>query len=408
LSINSLSADFNRREFLERYWQKEPLLIRQLVPQLVDPLTPEELAGCACEELVESRVITEFETENYALRNGPFEENDFTSLPSTRWTLLVQAMDQWFDEVADLRKQFDFIPSWRVDDVMISFACKNGGVGPHFDNYDVFLLQGQGQRKWRLGQRCDDATPLRKSTELRLLESFETTEEFILNPGDALYVPPRIAHWGISLDDSLCYSIGFRAPSHSEMIEGFSDFLIQRSASSERFEDPITSPPEDPAKIPTSSLTASFHALRAKLDNEPLFRQWFGCHVTQPKYPELIARIDRSSEKRVDKILKLAENIRQNPSSRFAYMVNEDSATDSVHNSINRLDITRKHSETAQSITLFVDGNAAVFDLKNLSMISRLCEPKPLERRELESMLAHKPIRELLKQLIVQGSLILE
>ena len=153
MSANVLSADFNRREFLERYWQKEPVLIRQLVPQLTDPLSPEELAGCACEELVESRVITEFEPENFALKSGPFEESDFTSLPATNWTLLVQAMDQWFEEVADLRKQFDFIPSWRVDDVMISFACKDGGVGPHFDNYDVFLLQGQGQRRWRIGQR---------------------------------------------------------------------------------------------------------------------------------------------------------------------------------------------------------------------------------------------------------------
>ena len=408
MSINILSADFNRREFLERYWQKEPLLIRQLVPQLADPLTPEELAGCACEELVESRVITEFEPENYALRNGPFEESDFTSLPSTHWTLLVQAMDQWFDEVADLRKQFDFIPSWRVDDVMISFACKDGGVGPHFDNYDVFLLQGQGQRKWRLGQRCNDATPLRKSAELRLLESFETTEEFILNPGDALYVPPRVAHWGISLDDSLCYSIGFRAPSHSEMIEGFSDFLIQRSASSERFEDPNTSLPEDPAQIPTSSLTASFNALRAKLDDEPLFRQWFGCHVTQPKYPELIARIDRNSAKRVDKTLGLAESVRHNPSSRFAYMVNSDSATDSAHSAKAQLGIAGKAREFSRSITLFVDGNAAVFDWAYLSMISRLCEPAPLEKRELKSMLALKPIKELLEQLVVQGSLIPE
>ena len=122
MSINVISADFNRREFLEKYWQKEPVLIRQLIPQLVDPLSPEELAGCACEELVESRVITEFEPDNYTLKNGPFEEEDFTSLPESHWTLLVQAMDQWFDEVADLRKQFDFVPSWRVDDVMISFA----------------------------------------------------------------------------------------------------------------------------------------------------------------------------------------------------------------------------------------------------------------------------------------------
>ena len=115
------------------------------------------------------------------------------------YTLLVQAMDQWFDEVTELKRAFDFVPSWRVDDVMISYACEHGGVGPHFDNYDVFLIQGMGRRRWRLGQSCDGNTPLKEGSPLRLIEDFETTQDLVLEQGDVLYVPPGVAHWGEAL-----------------------------------------------------------------------------------------------------------------------------------------------------------------------------------------------------------------
>lgn len=381
MKINELAADFDKAEFLANYWQKKPVLIRQLVPGFVDPLTPEELAGCALEDQVESRLITEFEPDRFELRNGPFVESDFTSLPTSHYTLLVQAMDQWFDEVAELRRRFDFVPSWRVDDVMISYACEGGGVGPHFDNYDVFLLQGQGQRRWRIGQHCDADTPLREGAPLRLLEAFDTAEDFILNAGDALYVPPKVAHWGVSLDESLCYSIGFRAPSEGEMIEGFSDFLIRSDSGDTRYTDPRPAVPTDVNELLGASLDPSFEALRAKLDNPSLFRRWFGCHVTQPKYPELIEPLDAASVQIIEAAMEDASSLSHHPASRFVFMREPNEAW------------------------LFVDGNAVAFASNLGESLSRLCNSTPLRDEELDLFLKKPEMRELLLELLKQGSL---
>ncbi len=385
MKFNVIRADFDRAEFLEKYWQKEPVIIRQLIPEFTDLISPEELAGCACEELVESRVITEFTPDDYQLQNGPFTEKDFTGLPEENWTLLVQAMDQWFEEIANLREQFNFVPSWRVDDVMISFASNNAGVGPHFDNYDVFLLQGMGRRRWRVGQRCDDATALRDSSQVKLLQDFIQSAEYELEAGDALYIPPRVAHWGTSLGDSLCYSIGFRAPSYGEMLEGFSDFLIRSSKSEDRFEDPSPHIPADVNEIDSHSLDLSFQAIKSQLEQPLLFKQWFGCHVTQAKYPELIEPLDEESLEVLEAALEDASSVSHHPSSRFAYM-----------------------SVDEQQLLLFVDGNAALFDQSLSGMLKRLCKSTAISGDELDEFLNIPTIRELLLKLLTEGSLIID
>src|SRR5690606_1072476 len=186
-----------------------------------DPLSPEELAGLACESFVESRLVSR-SNDDWRMRNGPFRERDFLKLPERDWTLLVQAVDQWLPEVRKLLRHVDFLPSWRVDDVMISYATPGGGVGPHFDYYDVFLVQGLGSRVWKLGQWCTAADELRSESGLKLLRHFETRAEYTLHPGDVLYVPPGLAHWGTSIDNSLCYSLGFRAPSVAELLMDYS------------------------------------------------------------------------------------------------------------------------------------------------------------------------------------------
>src|SRR5688500_10960091 len=204
-------------QFLRDYWQKKPLLIRNGFPDFVDPISPEELAGLACEDDVEARLV--FTRKNtWKLDTGPFSERHFTTLPSRNWTLLVQAVDQWVPEVKAMLEHVNFIPSWRVDDVMVSYATPNGGVGPHFDYYDVFLVQGQGSRLWKTGQRCTSLDISRTSSGLKLLADFHTEQEWLLETGDVLYVPPGVAHWGTSRDNSLCYSLGFRAPSVGEMV----------------------------------------------------------------------------------------------------------------------------------------------------------------------------------------------
>ncbi|MEY4642364.1 MAG: hypothetical protein RLZZ227_2358 [Pseudomonadota bacterium] len=282
-----ITGSMSAATFLARYWQRRPLLIRNAFPAFVDPISPEELAGLACEEAVDARLV--FTKKNsWELKSGPFVERDFTSLPERDWTLLVQAVDQWVPGVRDLLRSVPFIPNWRVDDVMISYATPNGGVGPHFDYYDVFLIQGQGSRIWKTGQQCGEKDLLRSGSGLKLLKEFHTEHEWLLEPGDVLYVPPGVAHWGTSRDDSLCYSIGFRAPSLGDMLLGYSEFLADQAPADRRFSDPARRHPLRSGEIDQASLRQARKILQAALDDDTAFKRWFGCNATEPKNPELI------------------------------------------------------------------------------------------------------------------------
>lgn len=280
-------ANLDIADFVANYWQRKPLVIRQALPGFVDPISPDELAGLACEPDVESRLIIEKPKGNdWQLRHGPFDERDFTKLPTSHWTLLVQAVDLWSEEVAALKRQFRFIPDWRLDDVMISFAAPQGSVGPHFDNYDVFLLQGQGTRTWRLGQYCDDDEPLRPHPSLRLLKNFEMAEEFVLKPGDILYVPPRIAHWGIAEQDALTYSIGYRAPSVADILGHLVDDIGDTLTDRLRYTDPAIDPGDHPARIPDSAIAHVRKLVAEAMIDDNRIRDWFGRFMTEPKYPD--------------------------------------------------------------------------------------------------------------------------
>ena len=178
-------GDISAEEFLADYWQKKPLLIRNAIPNFEPPVDGDELAGMALEQEVESRLVV---GADWQLEHGPFTEERFQTLPSTDWTLLVQAVDLWVPEVAELLHEFNFLPPWRLDDIMVSYAEAGGSVGPHFDYYDVFLLQGAGQRRWQIGQRCDNDTPLATGTDLKIIADFKATNEWVLNTGDMLWV----------------------------------------------------------------------------------------------------------------------------------------------------------------------------------------------------------------------------
>ncbi len=273
--------------FLAKYWQQRPLLIKAAFPAFVDPLSPEELAGLACEAEVDARLV--FTRKNtWELQGGPFKERDFTSLPAKNWTLLVQAVDQWLPGVRALLDSVPFIPNWRVDDVMISYATPNGGVGPHFDYYDVFLVQGQGSRIWKTGQHCGERDLLRTGSGLKLLKEFHTEQEWLLEPGDVLYVPPGVAHWGVSRDNSLCYSIGFRAPSLGEMLLGYAESLSDSVPADQRFTDPERKQPLRAGEIDQDSLRHARRMVTTALADEAAFNRWFGCQVTEPKNPDLV------------------------------------------------------------------------------------------------------------------------
>ena len=220
-----LTFEFDEQAFLAFYWQRRPLLIKGALPNWRSPLTPEELAGLALEEEADSRLIGK-SNSGWALKRGPLSPPDFQRTDD--WTLLVNGVDQWVPEVAALKQCLRFLPQWRFDDVMVSYAVTEGGVGPHFDRYDVFLVQGSGRRKWCLGEWCDDDTPRIEHDDLNLLQNFETSEEYVLEAGDVLYVPPGMAHWGVAETPCMTYSLGFRAPAIAALLARWTDKALER------------------------------------------------------------------------------------------------------------------------------------------------------------------------------------
>ncbi|MEX0747500.1 MAG: cupin domain-containing protein [Rhodothermales bacterium] len=289
----SLLGGRNPEEFLREYWQKKPLLIRGALPGFTSPVTPEELANLACEEEVESRLILERGGDYpWQLRHGPFEEDDFPALPETHWSLLVQEVDRWVPEVADLLDRFSFIPNWRIDDVMVSYAPDAGSVGAHVDNYDVFLLQGLGRREWRIGTSPIDEEDLVPDLDVSMLSEFEPDATWILEPGDMLYLPPRLPHHGIAIGDCMTFSIGFRAPSREEVLAGFINQVLEEIDPLERYSDGDLKPQDEPGLISRSSLD-TIRAFISDSIREEEIDTWFGRFVTEPKRADLVHTSER-------------------------------------------------------------------------------------------------------------------
>jgi len=213
---------FDSAAFISEYWQKKPCVLRNAFPGFESPVSPEELAGLACEEDVHCRLVIENSAAGpWQVSYGPFEEQDFLDLPETHYSLLVSECEKWLPELTDLLDQFRFIPDWRIDDLMISYAPAEGSVGPHVDAYDVFLLQAIGSRRWEFCESRSEQPELISGLELAILKQFIPDQELVLNPGDMLYLPPGFAHHGIALDRCMTYSIGFRAPTAASALESF-------------------------------------------------------------------------------------------------------------------------------------------------------------------------------------------
>lgn len=283
-------GDMDVATFLSDYWQKKPLVIRQPMSDFSLPICAEELAGLSLEAEVESRIIQEYGPKSpWELWHGPMSQSLFKRLPvDSPWTLLVQAVDQWVPEVYAFKQRFEFLPSWRLDDVMISYANKGGSVGPHFDQYDVFLVQAKGARQWQIGDFCTEEDELLNHAQLKILKHFEAKDRFDLNPGDILYLPPRLAHYGPALtDDCMTLSIGFKAPSHVQMFASFTEFLNQESSDDKRYQDQHLTPRALPSEILEEDLLRAFNCFVDSLKDQDHLCNWFGKLMTEPKYPDL-------------------------------------------------------------------------------------------------------------------------
>ena len=376
-------TDFDIDGFLRDYWQKKPLLIKNPWGAWSNPSAPDELAGLACEAEVESRLVVGGDGQ-WAVEHGPLAEARFGDLGAVPWTLLVQAVDHHVPDVAALIAPFRFIPNWRIDDVMVSYATDGGGVGPHYDQYDVFLIQGAGQRRWRIGQYCDVNSALLPHEDLRLLASFEATDEFLLEPGDILYVPPGIAHDGVAVgDDCMTYSIGFRAPSRSELIADFADDLVAEMDDDDRYSDAGLRVQSNPGEISAGAIASLHDMITEKLSDRNAFARWFGAYNTTPKYPEIDWKPQTLIEvAQLREAIANGESLTRNPATRFSFVREED------------------------GVLLFVDGECFECAGETAAFAEILCaQDTIMVDPELPKS---KPAMTLIAQLINQGSVAFE
>jgi 50S ribosomal protein L16 3-hydroxylase len=283
----ALLGNLTPAQFMSRYWQKKPLLIRGAIADIVAPLSRDELFELADRDEVESRLITHFRNK-WELEHGPFAPDELPSLRRRAWTLLVQGVNLHDERARMLLERFRFVPDARLDDLMVSYATDGGGVGPHFDSYDVFLLQVHGKRRWRIGAQRD--LSLAPGLPLKVLQHFEPDDEWVLEPGDMLYLPPHIAHDGIAEGECMTCSIGFRAPSTGELTAQFLYHLAERGdrqagadSASALYRDPRQPATGHPAQVPPM-LAEKVGAILAKVSwNDRDVASFLGMYLSEPK-----------------------------------------------------------------------------------------------------------------------------
>lgn len=307
-------------QFLNEYWQKKPLLVRNAMPEIMGLLEPEDVKELALEEDVSARLIRQKNKNpnEWHVKSSPLTKGDFQKLPNL-WTILVQAVDHYSFDIAELWKKFPFIPQWRRDDIMVSYAPKGGSVGKHFDFYDVFLVQGHGHRRWQLGQMCDESTEFVADQPLKLLSQMSVNFDEVLAPGDLLYVPPGLAHYGVAEDDCLTFSFGFRMPNLAEMTDRLSEQFAKNSV--------LTHPLVDITRIKTNAIgeinNSEFSYLKTQLldylTQAPEFDAAIMAYMSESKYPN---SIPEPEEIVVDDLLEVINSGYQlilEPASRLLY-----------------------------------------------------------------------------------------
>jgi len=369
-------------EFLSDYWQKKPVCIRNGVAFQEALIAVDELAGLALEPEVESRLIeNKGDVKDWQVIHGPLVEADFNKERDFPWTLLVQGVDCFVPQVHDFLAKFRFVPSWRLDDIMISYATQGAGVGAHFDRYDVFLIQGEGQRQWQIGQACSENSALMAHDQLCLLQNFDVHQEFILNPGDLLYIPPLIAHKGMAMSDAcVTYSVGFRSPSYGDVLASFADERSTDISADLRLKDQGFA--SKSGEISAMDIAALMQFMQAQITPENV-AQWFGKHSTEAKYPALDMSEEAMDQAELEAIIKDGYGVlRVSEGVRLAYTWQGDGG-----------------------LTLFVQGEALPCPPDATVFIEAIANQWVLEVEDIVPLLAHDAAKAMLLILHNQGYL---
>lgn len=370
------------RVFLSRYWQRRPLLLRGAFPGFRDPVTPQKLAALACRAGVESRLVIEKGgARPWQVIHGPQSPRRLKGLPPSHWTLLVQEVNRHVPAVAALLDAFHFLPRWRVDDVMVSVAPPGGSVGPHLDSYDVFLLQGRGRRRWQIGRPV--SRELRPGLDLAILRRFACEQEAVLECGDMLYLPPGVAHHGVALDDCLTYSIGFRAPSHADLLIRHLQRRLEGLDRSLLYIDPQLRPELHPGAIDRKTVARLGRILKhacapprgASLD------RFVGEMLTEPKRRAQPPRRAALAPSEVARRLRRAGGLMPSPGSRIAFIGGPRRAQ------------------------LFLDGRCLPLSGRLASAAPLLSDPRGLSAARVLPHLRSAGFRQLLAELVNAGAL---
>ena len=382
-----LLGELTAQQFLSEYWQQKPLVVRGALPDFECPVTPEEIGGLSLEEDVESRLLQA--QPEWQLRNGPFKEEDLTSLPDSHWTLLIQEINKQVPEFALLQERFNFLPNWRLDDVMVSFSPEHGTVGPHADNYDVFIIQGPGRRLWQISHQESGEEALIPNMPLRVLKDFRAEQEWILEEGDMLYIPPGVVHNGVALEDCINISVGFRAPTKIDLISRhFAEILAEMADMGETeeesfYEDPGRIPQSNPGEISAADLS-SIRAILRELPNQSddELNHWFGRYTTSVPPGHYLPDPEESiSAQALLKAIEKSGALWRSEYARFSYIESND------------------------QLALFVAGEAFAINHELFDAIKLLCGQRHLDLAEISPYLSNNDYLELLTTLYNMGAL---
>ena len=322
-----LPQDITPEIFLRDYWQKKPLLIRGGLPEIVGQLEPDDILELAQTEEVVARLIKQHSEDNWELFTSPLSEEDFTNMPE-KWSVLVQNLEQWSPQLGSLWNKFGFIPQWQRDDIMVSFAPQGGSVGKHYDEYDVFLVQAYGHRRWQLGKWCEPTTEFKPNQPIRIFDDMgELILDEVMAPGDVLYVPSRLSHYGVAQDDCLTVSFGLRYPNTSELIDNLERNLCHPNLDVSELNIPFRLTPEvqNTGKLDTATVQELKHQFLQQLSQSKQFDQLFqhalATTVSQRRY-ELLDVGEFTDLDDVAEIFKLGGKLQQDNNCKLVYTEN--------------------------------------------------------------------------------------
>lgn len=362
MNIESVNwGELSPEIFLKQYWQKKPLLIKQAFTDFKDTISADELAGLAMEQEIESRIISVNNQGDWQVDHGPFE--DFSEYGEDNWTLLVQAVNNWSRPTHNLLSPFSFIPNWRIDDVMVSFSTPKGGVGAHLDQYDVFIIQGSGKRHWQVGAPDNTLTNLLPHADLKQVSPFTPVIDDITEPGDLLYIPPNHPHKGVSIENSVNFSIGFQAPSSQDLWSSFADNLIDNNLGEQRFSDPERPLPETSFTITQQDKQQLKAFMLQNLEQESFFEQFIGQYLTQGHHAlEILVPVEDIDESKLSDILSEPDISFMPVSGLKVAIINDKQAT------------------------LFINGESFALESQTLALAEQLAQQKPLSTGEVKKL----------------------